>query len=90
MAAEVVMSEPYQTMAEIEARYPNEWVLIDRPRTSRGQEVLGGYVVYHGPDKLVMYGKMDELPRPFNVAVRYLGPLVEEDADYLLNVGWTE
>ncbi|MDB5312779.1 MAG: hypothetical protein JWO38_6981 [Gemmataceae bacterium] len=84
------MSESYLTMAEIEARYPNEWVLIDRPRKTRYEEVLGGYVVYHGPDKLALYSKIDELPKPFDIAVRYLGPLVEEDVDYLLNADWTE
>ena len=73
------MGEQYLTMAEIEKRFPNEWVLIDRPKTTRYQEVLGGYVVYHGPDKLELYRKVDELPKPFNIAVRFIGPQWEED-----------
>ena len=73
------MGEQYLTWAEIEKRFPNEWVLIDRPKTTRYQEVLGGYVVYHGPDKLELYRKVDELPKPFNIAVWFTGPLWEED-----------
>lgn len=45
------MSEPYLTMAEIKQRYPNEWVLIDDPKLSRVQEILGGRVVVHSPDR---------------------------------------
>jgi hypothetical protein len=46
------MAEPYMTMAEIEAKYPNEWVLLDRI-TSRGlsHPPTGGYVVLHCADR---------------------------------------
>ena len=73
------MGESYMTMAEIEKKYPNEWVLIDNPKTTRYQEVLGGQVVYHGPDKLALYRKVDELPKPFNIAVWFIGPLLDDD-----------
>jgi uncharacterized protein (DUF2252 family) len=45
------MATEYLTMAEIEKRYPNEWVLIDRPQKSKSRSVLGGYVVLHTPDR---------------------------------------
>lgn len=45
------MSEPYLTMAEIKAKYPNEWVLIDNPKLSRCQEILAGTVVLHAADR---------------------------------------
>lgn len=46
------MGEPYLTMAEIENRYPNEWVLIDRPTEDRRTgRVSGGHVVMHSPDR---------------------------------------
>jgi hypothetical protein len=41
------MSEPYMTMAEIEAKYPNEWVLIDKPKVDSYADVVGGQVVWH-------------------------------------------
>jgi hypothetical protein len=47
------MGEQYLTMAEIEKLYPNEWVLIDRPTSTkrRPETVTGGYVVLHTPDR---------------------------------------
>lgn len=37
------MSEPYLSMAEIEAKYPNEWVLIDLVKyRSEHRDLLGG------------------------------------------------
>jgi hypothetical protein len=38
------------TMAEIEARFPSEWVLLDEPQTNEAA-ILGGRVVYHHPDR---------------------------------------
>lgn len=39
------------TMAEIEARYPNEWILIDDPVTDEYLRVKSGRVVLHDSDK---------------------------------------
>jgi hypothetical protein len=38
------------TMAEIETRYPSEWVLLDDPQTTDAA-ILGGRVVYHHPNR---------------------------------------
>lgn len=47
------MSEPYMTMAEIEAKYPNEWVFIANATTRRGSVVpTGGVVVFHSLERL--------------------------------------
>ena len=81
------MARTYQTMAEIEKLYPNEWVLIDDPKTTKYQVVLGGYVVTHGADKLAIYEEVNKLPQPFNIAVRYNGPLCDPGEEILLNVG---
>jgi hypothetical protein len=78
------MSARFETMAEIERRYPNEWVLIDRPRRTATQAVLGGSLVFHSPDKLAVYERVKELPKPFDIAVWYTGPIGQE---YLLEVG---
>ena len=45
------MNNEYLTMAEIETRYPNEWVLIDRPNSTKTLQLKGGYVVAHSPDR---------------------------------------
>ena len=82
------MGERYMTMAEIEATYPNEWVLINNPKTTKYQVVLGGYVIYHGPDKLALYAVVDELPTPFNIAVKYIGPPLDEGVEYFHGTEW--
>jgi hypothetical protein len=46
------MTEPYVTVAEVYERYPNEWVLLDRVRVNRRQEVLGGHVLFHSGDRV--------------------------------------
>ena len=80
------MSEQYLTMTEIEAKYPNEWVLINNPKTTKYQQVLGGYVIYNGPDKLALYDVVGTLPTPFNIAVRWTGAFCDEGEEILLNL----
>ena len=81
------MTRSYQTMAEIEKQYPNEWVIIDQPKTTKYQAVLGGYVVYHGTDRLPLYEFLKAMPIPRSVAVLYLGPALDEDEELLLDTG---
>ena len=82
------MSARFETMAEIEQRHPNEWVLIDQPRRSATQAVLGGNLLFHSPDKLAVYDRVKELPKPFDISVWYTGPVGPGEGDeYLLNVG---
>ena len=60
------------TLAEIEARFPSEWVLLEDPETSEMLEVRGGKVLWHSKDRDEVYRKAREL-RPGRFAVRYLG-----------------
>ncbi|HEX4611323.1 MAG TPA: hypothetical protein VH092_24230 [Urbifossiella sp.] len=76
------MSEPYQTMTEIEQRYPNEWVLIDQPKFHRA-EAVGGYVLFHSPDRAAFdhrLGTRGESGHPL-VASLYTGTLTRDEAD---------
>lgn len=70
------MAEPYLTMAEIEAKYPNEWVFIINPTTpGMGRAPTGGYVVCHSPDRaeyLRMVGEWDD-PEVKHIASWYTG-----------------
>ena len=43
------------TREEIEKRYPNEWVMIEDPEVDEHNEVLGGKVIAHSPDRLAAY-----------------------------------
>ena len=56
------------TMEEIEARFPEEWILIDQPETDRYHRVLRGRVVCHGKDRDEVYRKALDLPIPRNIA----------------------
>lgn len=77
------MSDEYLTMAEIEAKYPGQWVLLDRPKTDRFENVLGGRVLFGSEDKAAVYDRMKELPQPFDVAVWFVGA-IPEDVVFLL------
>ncbi len=46
------MAEPYMTVEQINAKYPNEWVLVANPTSRRPTHpVTGGCVVLHSPDR---------------------------------------
>lgn len=85
------MAEQYMTMAEIEAKYPNQWVLIDKPKTSRTQQVLGGYLVMHSAnreefDRRLVEG--NEFPHVVDCAILFTGvEPVEESALAIETVG---
>jgi hypothetical protein len=75
------MGEKYLTWAEMEKQYPNEWVLIDRPKLRRkSQEVLGGYVKFHSSDRSEFDRRIFDFPEIVTGAILYTGkPVVDED-----------
>jgi len=70
------------TMAELEARFPGEWVLVADPRTTKDLAVRSGRVVWHGHDQDEMYRKSAEL-RLRRFAVLFAGK-IPEDIDFVL------
>lgn len=48
------MSE-YVTVKQVETRYPKEWVLLGDVKYDQKKQVLGGVVLYHGPNREEMY-----------------------------------
>ena len=79
------MGEPYLTMAEIEAKYPNEWVLIDRPKVDRYEDVLGGVVVMHAPRRGEFDSRLDDFPQVVDCAILYTGE-PDPDEEWSLNL----
>ena len=74
------MTEPYLTWAEIEKRYPNEWVLVADPtHPRRSLEVTGGRVVIHCADRAEFLRRVSEGDDAgcTSFAVRYAGPFPE-------------
>jgi len=68
------------TAEEINARFVSEWVLVGDPETEENLMLKRGTVLWHGKDKAEMYRKIDELPRPLNLALHYTGTMSEEQA----------
>ena len=80
------VSDEYLTMAEIERKYPNEWVLIDRPGSRNGSlEVTGGLVVFHTPDRDELDRRLDDFKHVTRGAILYTGKLDPNEV-WLLNL----
>ncbi len=56
------MESEYLTMAEIEKRYPNEWVLIDRPKLDETADIRGGIVKWHHADRREFDRRLPDYP----------------------------
>ena len=67
------------TIAEIEAKFKSEWVLVEDPQTNEALEVLRGKVLYHGKDRDDIYRKAVKL-RPKRFAMIYTGTIPEDTA----------
>jgi hypothetical protein len=67
------------SLAEIESRFPSEWVLIGDPQTDADQRLMAGRVLYHSPDRDDVDRKLLEL-RPPRFAFRFTGALPEHMA----------
>lgn len=65
------------SIAEIEARYAPEWVLIGEPQTDEQLNLLAGKVLYHGTDRDEVCLKALEYP-PGRYALRFLGTFPED------------
>ena len=62
------------TLAQIEAQFQSEWVLLEDPQTNEALEVQGGRVLWHGKDRDEVYRKAVEV-RPKRFAVLYTGKM---------------
>lgn len=62
------------TLAEIEAQFASEWVLVENPQTDAALDVQSGKVLWHSKDRDEVYRKAVEL-RPKRCAVLYTGKM---------------
>jgi len=67
------------TVAEIEAQFPSEWILLEEPRTNAALEVEAGRVRWHSADRDEVYRKAVEL-RLARFAILYTGRIPENTA----------
>lgn len=66
----------FLTLAEIEERYPDEWIFIEEPELDEDEEVARGRVVAHGKDRDAVTRIAIER-RPKTGAFHYTGELPE-------------
>jgi hypothetical protein len=62
------------TLAQIEARFQSEWVLIEEPNTNDALEVQSGKVRWHSKDREEVYRKVVER-HPKRFAILYTGKM---------------
>jgi hypothetical protein len=67
------------TIAQIEAQFESEWVLIEDPQTNEALEVQRGKVRWHSKDRDEVYRKAVEL-RPRRFAMLYTGRMPPDTA----------
>jgi len=83
LTLEVRLMTESLSMAEIEARYPAEWVLIGAPETDQYKRVLNGQVLHHSKDRDEMYSQALTMALPDFVAIQFTGP-PPTDMEFLL------
>jgi hypothetical protein len=67
------------TIAEIEAQFAAEWVLVEDAQTNDALEVQSGKVLYHSKDRDEVYREAVRL-RPKRFAMLYTGTLPKDTA----------
>ncbi|MGD0947662.1 MAG: hypothetical protein ABSA52_09535 [Candidatus Binatia bacterium] len=78
-AKDAIMNDQAMTLAQIEAQFEAEWVLIEDPDTDATLAVRGGTVCWHSKDRDEVYRKAVEL-RPHRFAVVYTGKMPKDTA----------
>jgi hypothetical protein len=72
-------SNQMMSMAEIEAKYHSEWVLIEDPQTNDTLQVQWGKVRHHSKDRDEVYRQAVAL-RPKRFAMVYVGAIPADTA----------
>ena len=67
------------TIAQIEAQFQSEWVLVEEPLTNEVLEVQSGNVRWHSKDREEVYRKALEI-HPKRFAILYTGIMPENTA----------
>ena len=77
------MSAEYLTIAQIEAAYPNEWVLVSELTKGADGFALGGSVAGHDAQREAIHRLAMDLPPRAEFAVFYAG-LPDSEVEFLL------
>ncbi len=66
-----------QTMKEVRAAYPREWVLIVDCEFDESERLVGGRVLVHSQRRRDVYARLGDLGEERHCAVEYTGPVPE-------------
>lgn len=72
----------FMSIAEIEAQFKSEWILVEDPETTPTLEVTGGKVLWHSKDRDEVYKKALEL-KPKHSAFLYTGGVPERALQWI-------
>ena len=75
-AANDAVHDEMLTLAEMEARYPDQWLLIDAPEFDEDLEIIRGRVIAHNADRSVVFA-YDMQHRPQSAAYLFTGEMPE-------------
>ncbi len=62
------------TLAQIEAQFKSEWILLENPRKNRLGQLAGGRVLFHSKNRDEVYRKATQL-RPKRSGFYYTGKI---------------
>jgi len=71
------------TWAEIQERFPDEWVAIADPEVTAELDILAGRVVYHGKSSNAAYAKLGQC-HPRVGAVEFIGEMSAQGVPVVL------
>jgi len=71
--------EEVLTIAQIEAQFDSEWILVGDPQTNEALEVQSGKVLWHSKDRDEVYREAVRL-RPKRFAMLYTGTIPKDTA----------
>lgn len=66
------------SLEEIEARYPDEWVLLTDFESDPGPVIRRARVVWHSTDREECWSRADAVPPPGAIGVFYTGEPFED------------
>lgn len=69
--------EDVLTLAQMEAQFQSEWILVEDPQANEALEMLSGKVRWHSKDRDEVYRKAIEL-RPQRFAMLYTGKMPKD------------
>ncbi len=73
----------YMTIEEVNARFPDEWVLLGDPRTNEFHEVIGGTLLIHSKDRDTFDEQVKTIKEK-HLAFHYTGEVIPKGAIVIL------